>query len=110
MAVASPSPSDPIGDMKMENEHSDSKPALTPPTSESTGKKDGDDSGSELSDLEPEVEEAEQKPPLAPKIEEEEDDDAEIVPDHYYEGGEVPVFKPVRAPLCNNAKRSIQVY
>ena len=81
----------------MDNDHTECKPALTPPTSVSTGKKDDDDSGSELSDLEPEPEESVHQPPLAPKIEEEEDD-AEIVPDHYYEGGEIPVFKPVGTP------------
>jgi len=66
----------------------DSKPALTPPTSEGTAKKD-DDSGSELSDLEPEDAPAKSKPA---KVEEENE---EIVPDHYYEGGKIPVFKPV---------------
>ena len=53
------------------------KPTLTPPASEEADKHD--DSGSELSDLEGEVE-----------------DTGEIVPDHYYDGGRVPVFKPVR--------------
>ena len=75
----------------MEIDNHESKPALTPPTSESTGKKDDDDSGSELSELEPEesVEEPEVEPQIKEEIEE------EIVPDHYYEGGKVPVFKPV---------------
>lgn len=76
----------------MEIDQHDSKPALTPPTSESTGKKDDDDSESELSDLEPE--ESIEEPVPEEKIQEEEE--AEIVPDHYYEGGNVPVFKPVR--------------
>ena len=57
--------------VKVEN-----KSTLTPPASEEADK--NDDSGSELSDLEPEVE-----------------DNGEIVPDHYYEGGKIPVFKPV---------------
>ena len=52
------------------------KPTLTPPASEDADKQD--DSGSELSDLELEPEEIE-----------------EIEPDHYYEGGKIPVFKPV---------------
>ena len=73
--------------IKMEDAH-DSKAALTPPTSEGTNKKE-EVSDSELSDLEPEqVEE-----PAPPKVESEEDQ--EIVPDHYYEGGNIPVFKPV---------------
>ena len=68
-AVAMSPPSD--TDVKVEI-----KPALTPPTSEEADK--NDESGSDLSDLEPEC-----------------DDIGEIVPDHYYEGGKVPVFKPV---------------
>jgi hypothetical protein len=51
------------------------KPALTPPTSEDLDKRD-DRMSSELSDLES-------------------DDDEEIEPDHYYDGGKIPVFKPV---------------
>ncbi len=76
------------GEMKIEIDQADSRPALTPPTSENTDKKD-DESGSELSDLEPE--EPPEEHPVQPKVEDEE----EIVPDHYYEGGKVPVFKPV---------------
>ena len=76
------------GDVKIEIEQADSRLALTPPASENTERKD-DESGSDLSDLEPEE-------PLEehydqPKVE----DEADIVPDHYYEGGKVPVFKPV---------------
>lgn len=74
-------------DIKMEDAH-DSKPALTPPTSEGTNKKE-EDSDSELSDLEPELVEE----PAAPTSEAAVDE--EIRPDHYYEGGNVPVFKPV---------------
>ncbi len=55
----------------------ESKPTLTPPASDEADKHD--DSGSELSDLDVEPE-----------------DNGEIVPDHYYEGGKIPVFKPVR--------------
>ena len=74
-------------DIKMEDSH-DTKPALTPPTSEGTNKKD-EESDSELSDLGPEqVEE-----PSIPKAKTEQDE--EICPDHYYEDGNVPVFKPV---------------
>lgn len=62
------------------------KPTLTPPASEGTDKHY--DSGSELSELEAE--------PIE-KVENTVDDDGEIEPDHYYEGGKIPVFKPVRA-------------
>jgi hypothetical protein len=51
--------------------------ALTPPTSEDMNKHD--DGSSELSELDMDDEE----------------DIGEIVPDHYFEGGKVPVFKPV---------------
>lgn len=51
--------------------------ALTPPTSEDMNTK-ADDSGSELSDIDMDDEDAE-----------------EITPDHYYDGGKIPVFKPV---------------
>ena len=64
---------DPQGDVKVKAEP---KPDLTPPASEEADKQD--DSGSELSDLELEPE-----------------DVSEIEPDHYYEGGKIPVFKPV---------------
>lgn len=76
------------GEVKMEIDLADSRPALTPPTSENTDKKD-DDSGSELSDLEPEEPLEEHFVHTTSK------DEEEIVPDHYYEGGKVPVFKPV---------------
>lgn len=68
----------PPGDMEIDVEH---KPALTPPASEENDKHY--DSGSELSELELEPEE---KP----------EDSGEIEPDHYYERGKIPVFKPVR--------------
>ena len=90
--AAMSSPGD-MAEVKVEIDHHESKPALTPPTSESTGKKDDDsDSGSDLSELEPE--DSVEQP--APKAEE---DDEDIVPDYYYEGGKVPVFKPVSG-LC----------
>ena len=76
------------GEVKIEIEQADSRIALTPPASENTEKKD-DESGSDLSDLEPE--EPLEEHYVQPKVEDEED----IVPDHYYEGGKVPVFKPV---------------
>lgn len=90
MATAAMSPPADAGmdqDVKMEDTH-DTKPALTPPTSEGTNKKE-EDSDSELSDLEPE----QVGEPAAPIDDTEADE--EIHPDHYYEGGNVPVFKPV---------------
>ena len=63
----------PSSDMESKDEP---KSTLTPPASEEADKHD--DSGSELSDLEFEPE-----------------DDAEILPDHYFDGGKIPVFKPV---------------
>lgn len=72
------------------------KPTLTPPASEGTDKHY--DSGSELSDLEAET------------IEKPDDnidgDIGEIAPDHYYEGGKVPVFKPVRASCTHSLDTS----
>ena len=65
---------------------SEEKPTLTPPASEGTDKHY--DSGSDLSELEAETVE---------KPDEDVIDDGEIEPDHYYEGGKIPVFKPVRA-------------
>lgn len=58
------------------NDDPPTKPALTPPTSEDMDKRD-ERMSSELSDIES-------------------DDDEEIEPDHYWDGGKVPVFKPVR--------------
>lgn len=61
--------------------HPDQKAALTPPTSEDMedrGKRER--SSSELSELELDDEE----------------DIGDIEPDHYWDGGKIPVFKPVR--------------
>ncbi|MCJ1356108.1 MAG: hypothetical protein MMC33_006102 [Icmadophila ericetorum] len=69
MAAVTMSPP-PDVEIKLEN-----KATLTPPASEHTDKHD--DSGSELSDLEPDG-----------------DTYGEILPDHYYGGGKIPVFKP----------------
>ena len=68
----------PPSDIDVEAEH---KPTLTPPASEEADKHY--DSGSELSELD-----------LEP--EDKQEDSGEIEPDHYYEGGKIPVFKPVR--------------
>ena len=73
MASAMPPPCD--GDVKKET-----KPTLTPPASDEADKHN--DSGSDLSDLELDSEE-----------------NGEIVPDHYYDGGKIPVFKPVSYSL-----------
>ena len=69
MAIAKSPPSD-------LDRQSEVKPTLTPPASEDTNKHD--DSGSDLSDLELDG-----------------DTNDEVLPDHYYDGGKVPVFKPV---------------
>ena len=58
------------------SEESLPKPALTPPTSEDMDKRER--MSSELTDLESS------------------DDEEEIEPDHYFDGGKIPVFKPVR--------------
>lgn len=58
------------------------KPALTPPTSEDLDKRD-ERMSSELSELDS-------------------DDDEEIEPDHYWDGGKIPVFKPV---CCKRSNR-----
>jgi hypothetical protein len=55
----------------------ENKSTLTPPASEEADKHG--ESSSELSDLELDG-----------------DDNGEILPDHYYDGGKIPVFKPVR--------------
>ncbi|KAL9012560.1 MAG: hypothetical protein Q9173_002683 [Seirophora scorigena] len=79
MAEATAEPASAAVHIKVED-----KPTLTPPASEGTDK--NYDSGSELSDLDVEtIEKADNKT---------DDDDAEIEPDHYYEGGKIPVFKP----------------
>lgn len=58
------------------------KPALTPPTSEDNDKRE-ERLSSELSELE------------------DSDDGEDIEPDHYFEGGKIPIFKPVRRnPVC----------
>lgn len=74
MATAAMSPP---SEMDVDVEH---KPTLTPPASEEADKQY--DSGSELSELELEPED---RP----------EDGGEIEPDHYYDCGKIPVFKPV---------------
>lgn len=86
--LSPPSDGEPHIEVKKEDDHT--KPALTPPTSEGTKGNNDDDTSSELSDLEPE------EPPKyeedgAPVVEEPE----EVVPDHYYGDGKIPVFRPV---------------
>ena len=90
--VMSP-PSDGDAKVFVKTEEENTKPALTPQTSEGT-KGNRDDSDSELSDLEPE-EPPRIEPTVEAKVEAQVEDDPEIYPDHYYEGGKIPVFKPV---------------
>ena len=68
---------EPVAD---KNDDAATKPALTPPTSEDLGKRD-ERMASELSELETD----------------DEDDGQDIEPDHYWDGGKIPVFKPVCA-------------
>lgn len=63
----------PPSDLDIKDEN---KPTLTPPASDEADKHD--DSGSDLSDLEMETENS-----------------GEVLPDHYYADGKIPVFKPV---------------
>lgn len=67
-------------------DHSHNVPAsaLTPPTSEDNNVKLETGSTSDLSDV----------PGEEPQLQDEEEEE-EIVPDHYYDGGKIPVFKPV---------------
>lgn len=63
---------------------------MTPPTSEEMNvdpKKDSDDS--ELSDLE---------------LDDEDNDMEDVEPDHYWEGGKIPVFKPTMEQFGNFKK------
>ena len=78
----------PVGKDSSNAEHFESNPpaeALTPPTSEDHNIKLETGSTSDLSDAP-----AEEQPP---QVEDEEEE--EIFPDHYYDGGKIPVFKPV---------------
>jgi hypothetical protein len=65
-------------------QHDDAPPkaALTPPTSEDNDKRD-ERMSSELSEIDS-------------------DDGEDIEPDHYFEGGKIPVFKPVRCRAVHN--------
>lgn len=63
------------------------KAALTPPTSEDNDPKREERMSSELSDIDS-------------------DDGEDIEPDHYWEGGKIPVFKPTMAQF-HNFKRFI---
>lgn len=71
--------------------------SITPPHSAS-GKKDVPEGVlSELSDLELDPRNAPVSDEAPIKQENEDDNDEEIEPDHYYGGGKIPVFKPVSA-------------
>ncbi|KAF1810090.1 hypothetical protein P152DRAFT_475936 [Eremomyces bilateralis CBS 781.70] len=77
--VADAPPNEPIHDGGQADPPQQPKAALTPPTSEDQDHEKRDDASSILSDID---------------MENEEDDIGEIEPDHYYEGGKIPVFKP----------------
>lgn len=82
-------------------DHGGPADALTPPTSEDNNLKlETESTTSDLSDLP-----AEDAPPK-----EEEDDEEEIVPDHYYDGGKIPVFKPVSSTLHHVAPLQLTLY
>jgi hypothetical protein len=65
-----------------QNDDAVPKAALTPPTSEDNDKRD-ERMSSELSDIDS-------------------DNGEDIEPDHYFEGGKIPVFKPVRRIATQN--------
>lgn len=67
-------------------QHDDAMPkaAPTPPTSEDNDPKRAERMSSELSDIDS-------------------DDGEEIEPDHYWDGGKIPVFKPV----CRRSARTL---
>lgn len=68
--------------------------SFTPPNS-ANGKKDVPEGvPAELSDLELDPK-LDPKASAAPAPETAEKDDVEVVPDHYWGGGKIPVFKPV---------------
>ena len=75
-SVETPPPAPPHGDAPL-------KAALTPPTSEDNDKRE-ERMSSELSEIDS-------------------DDGEDIEPDHYYEGGKIPVFKPV----CRKASHEL---
>ena len=64
------------------------KAALTPPTSEDNDKRD-ERMSSELSDIDS-------------------DDGEDIEPDHYFDGGKIPVFKPVRSRVAQSLHRQVR--
>lgn len=62
----------------------DDKSALTPPASVGTDKPDSNN-----------TDQSHHGDDVDGKEDEEEDDIGDITPDHYYGGGQIPVFKPV---------------
>jgi hypothetical protein len=81
-APVAPAPAEVLPSVETPPAHHDdpnNKPALTPPTSEDLDKRD-ERMSSELSELDS-------------------DDGEDIEPDHYWDGGKIPVFKPVRCTL-----------
>lgn len=69
------------------SKHTEPAHALTPPTSEDNNTRIDDDASSDLSELDLDM-----------------DDEEEVVPDHYWDDGKIPVFKPVCHPIiCKNS-------
>jgi hypothetical protein len=66
---------------------------LTPPTSDDTGKREELES-SDLSDVEMH-DEPEPAPVPVPAVEDEDEDIGEIEPAEYWDGGRIPIFRPV---------------
>ena len=64
------------------SKHPEPAHALTPPTSEDNNVRVDDDASSDLSELDLDLE-----------------DEEEVEPDHYWDDGKIPVFKPVRHML-----------
>jgi len=75
--------------------------ALTPPTSDKDDNRTDVHSSSDLSEIEPD-QEIQVDPKLAEEPRQEEEMEEEIVPDHYYDGGRIPVFKPVSRSCCSS--------
>lgn len=83
--------------------------SITPPQSANGKKEVPEGVPSELSDLE--LDHGSAPAPDTTKIKQEEIEEKpeeveEIEPDHYYGGGKVPVFKPVRTVLGHSIARS----
>ncbi|THX91599.1 hypothetical protein D6D08_03027 [Aureobasidium pullulans] len=74
------------------SKHSEPAHALTPPTSEDNNTRIDDDASSDLSELDLDM-----------------DDEEEVVPDHYWDDGKIPVFKPTMAQFRDFKKYMDQI-